>query len=131
MLSLAIHLDLGEGRMIRCSFTGGINTPQRITGSFVTEDPIIQRAMEAHPWFNKDFYLFKASEVRPPAVQQKPEPEPQPELPVEVESGATGAQEAREELNKKYGVPFSRLRNAEAIRKEADELGVKYPQWVA
>jgi len=131
-LSLNVVIETEGGERISCSFTGGLSTPVRVTGSYRTTDERIHRALEKHPWFNVEYFLQNTI-VRDRPIQK--EPEKKPEIKKEPSgdgrvSEAVSAQEAREELNKTYGVPFSKLRNTDQIIAKADELGIKYPKWL-
>ncbi len=127
-LNVVVYIDDKQEVKVSCSFTGGASTPVRITGSYRTTDPKIQKALERHPWFNIEYFLQNTI-----AKDPVPVPSPEKEAPrgnEKIVSEAVSAQQAREELNKKYGVSFSKMRNSEAVLAKAAELGIVYPKWV-
>jgi hypothetical protein len=137
-LSLTVCV-VKAGNVVNCEFAGGIKSPQRVNGSFSTSDPETQMQLEANPRFNKDYYLLKTVEIAPAPI---PVPTPIPaaipvaeNIPVVSEkeghvSDATNAQQAREELNAKFGISFSKLKNTAAIMQFAEEYKISYPNWI-
>ena len=125
-----MHLVLSvrfEGEHKAVSLEGGMSSPRRVNGAFSTTDPKLQAAIEAHPDFRKTFELVKTINMNPaPAKKEPEEPVLKPEIYV---SEAKNAQEARQELNKKYNIPFNSIKNAAAVLKQADELNIEYPNW--
>ena len=129
-LSICVSVN-GQYQMV--DFTGGITAPRRVNGGFSTPCPTLQKAIESHGDFNKSFTLERA-------IRMGPEPIPVPEVkkPVVEEtlkepsfiSKAKNAQEARQELNKKFHISYSRLKNAAMVLDMAKELNIAYPEWI-
>ncbi len=116
-LTLFVRIN---GRSRSVDFTGGYEHPRKVTGSYSTVDPIMQEALEAHPGFGESFVLSKTTEtakIEAPVKEAK------------HYSEAKNGLEAKNELNKKYGVPWSMLKNNTMVRSVASEYGVEYPHW--
>jgi hypothetical protein len=133
-LSVCITVD---GEVKNCEFFGGTSHPKKVNGKYSTVCPKTQAALESHPWHGKMFKL-DGQEVIGKAL---PQPIPKPAEPTEQEepsateaevylSPATNAQEAKKELNAKFGVPWSQLKNSRQVKKLAAEKGIQYPNWV-
>lgn len=122
---------------IACEFTGGMKSPVRVRGSFITMDTEIQEALEKHPWFNQEFTVESTTpvEVKKPAEEPpKEEPPKEEEKPQGDQSGllvstASNVQQARSVLNKEYGVPFSKMKNTDCILEQAKIIGLQFPNW--
>ncbi len=123
-VSLTVIVAVGD-KKITCEFTGGMTSPASINGSFKTRDAGVQKALESHPWFNGEFFLEKTiTNGTPQQAEKKPA-----ESQEKIISKATSANLAREELNKVYGVSFSKIKNMQNILAKAKELGIVYPDW--
>ncbi len=116
-LNISIRLD---GKHKTIEFTGGYEYPRRVNGSFTTANPRIQEALEAHPKFGTRFIL-QSMEV-PSAAEEVKEHKV-------ILSEAKNALEAKTELNRKYKVPWSMLKNSTMVKSVASELGIQYPDW--
>lgn len=150
-LSLTICVKV-DGSDVYCDFSGGMNSPRRLNGSFGTSNPKLQAAIEKHPRFGVSFNLSKVVNIGNPdpepativtpdgtninvpvgSVVVEPEVKEQPEPEKEVEnyiSQAKNGQEAKNELNRKFQVPWSRLKNLTQTRSEAAKLNIVYPNW--
>ena len=115
----------GENKSI--SLDGGMSSPRRVNGSFSTSDAKLQEAIERHPDFGKSFELVRVIQMEPTAPAGEPEkPEPKPDVYI---SDAKNAQQAREELNKKFNIPYNSIKNAKSVLEQADKLNIQYPQW--
>jgi hypothetical protein len=108
-------------------FTGGTTSPRRINGEYVTGDPKLQAMLERHPDFNKDFELVRTFDPDPAPVVA--EEEPVADTPAKTISKAKNSQEAKEELNKKYKISYSQLKNSDMILSAAERFGIVYPNW--
>lgn len=124
-VSLTVIVAVGD-KKITCEFTGGMTSPASINGSFKTRDAGVQKALESHPWFNREFFLEKTITGGTPSRAENKEPV---EDEKKIVSKAVNANEAREELNKVYGVSFSKIKNMQNILAKAKELGIVYPDW--
>jgi hypothetical protein len=153
-LELTLCVNVG-GRDIYCEFTGGVNQPQRLNGSYSTSSLAIQTALEKHPRFKNAFDITKIVNIDSPNEGQAkimgPEgdlianvplgsiivdAEPPKEEPIikntetdQYVSQVTNGQQAKDELNKTFGVPWSRLKNLTQTRSEAAKLNIVYPNW--
>ena len=149
-LSLTVCINV-DGREIYCDFNGGFNSPRRQNGSFATSNPKIQAALERHGRFKTHFDISKVVQMESPAnevivvtpegikigvpqgsVIVEPEPVPEPEISPEPDkyiSRVKNGQEAKDELNKKFGVPWSRLKNLTQTLSEASKNNVVYANW--
>lgn len=136
-LSVAIKID-GENRFI--DFDGGYVHPRRMNGTYSTSNPKIQESLEKHPFYKKEFDLVKVFESPEEKAVTKEAKEPVEEATVieaapqkddHIVSEAANGQQAKEELNKKHGIPWSRLKNLEMVRAESKILGIIYPNWNA
>lgn len=133
---LSIYISI-NGSGMGCTFSGGTSFPKKLNGTFSTTKPEVQAALEAHPWYNKMFSLVDTSVIgqQPfaavePAKEQPPqEEEPATEGEVYL-SPAKNAQEAKKELNIKFNIPWSRLKNARQVKREAAERNIQYPNWM-
>ncbi len=133
-LSVCITVD---GETKNCEFFGGTSYPKKINGKYNTTCPKIQAALERHPWFNRTYVLDSKEVVGtaapvPEAAPQAPAPQTESTATEEeiYMSPATNAQEAKKELNVKFGVPWSQLKNARQVKKLAAEKGIQYPNWI-
>ncbi len=127
-LALTIMLEV-DGQIIPCGFTGGMNHPRRLNGTYSTSNPKIQDAIESHPRYKKMFDLVKVVQMKPREAPATPVKEQKAEVVELYESEADTGQKAKEELNKRYGVPWSKLKNLAMVDKEAQRLGITYPNW--
>jgi hypothetical protein len=116
-------------------FTGGTNSPQRVNGSYSTNNSKMQAAIEKHPGFKRTFELIKTIDTTPAPVPVK-EPVKEPvEKSTDVNindpfiSRAKTFWEAKQELNQKFKVSHSRIKNAAAVREMAKQFNVEYPNW--
>lgn len=147
-LTLCIEAD-GQSRFIQ--FTGGFKSPRRQNGSFSTTNTTIQTTLEKHPRFNVDFALTKVTQINSPGEQvqvltpdgvsigvpegsviieaaKKPEVVDQPKKEGYI-SRVKNGQLAKDELNKVFGVPWSKLKNLDQVRSEAAKLNIVYSDW--
>ena len=120
-----------DGQTLSIEFGGGMSSPRRVNGSFSTTDPKIQAALERHGLYNKTFELVKVINQKPaPAPVPPPEPEPEPkEIQPAYVSKAKNAQQAKFELNKKFKVAWSNLKNVDAVLAMAEKFNIDYPEW--
>ncbi len=126
-MHLTINILL-NGENTSIDFDGGITSPRRINGSFSTTNPKIQAALESHYAFNKSFELVRTVDSSPAPVVKKEEEQKETKSNVII-SRAKNAQEARQELNKKYGISYSYIKNAAAVLEKAAEFNIEYPNW--
>ncbi len=112
------------------TFRGGIASPRRINGSFATSDAAMQAAIEKHPFYKKKYELVKTINMSPkPAPAKVVEKVPEIEKPEPYVSKAKNAQEARQELNRKFSIKLGELKNSAAILDKAEDFNIVYPDW--
>ncbi len=95
---------------------------------FQTYDEDIQEQLEKSPDFGKYFQLDweKDIEEEPKKdVEEDIEEEPKVEIP-EREIKVKNVQDAKEYLNKKEGVPFSKLVSKDMVEKQAAQKGLTF-----
>ncbi len=128
-MHLVIRVNV-DGQNIPISLEGGINSPRRINGSYSTNDPKLQAAIEKHPGYGKKFQLTKTINMNPapPPVVEDPA-EVVKEKPQAYISPAKNATQAKAELNKKFKISWSNLKNIPAVLKFAEEFNIEYPNW--
>lgn len=140
-----------EGQQLYIDFDGGFNHPRRQNGSYSTANPKIQAALEKHPRFKSDFGLVKIIQLDSPIIQAhvvtptgdtigvpqgskviEPEPVPEPEPEAKDDqyiSRVKNGQDAKMELNRKFKIPWSRLKNLAQVKSEAAKLNIVYANW--
>ncbi len=121
-----------KGEPVQITFEGGSAAPRRINGDYSTTDPVKQVAIENHPKYGKSFELVKTIDMSTGKPFQPTYKAPEAEKPVEAKgivSEAKNSQEAKYELNKKYNIPWSQLKNAAAVLDHAEKLDISYPNW--
>lgn len=135
--TLIVYIEV-NGTGIGCTFNGGMSYPKMLNGSYATANPDIQKVLESHPGFNKQFEVTKEVALKgdvkktEPVKETKTTEEPD-ELVKEgdvIMSEAINGQQAKNELNKKHGVPWSKLKNNAMVKEQAKERGILYPNWV-
>lgn len=112
-----------EGKRIPIEFKNGINFGEyRAKGCFSTSNEKLQEAIENDPRFGWEFFLTETTETAKA-------PKTQPSGKTEMGADAVGnLHEAREYLVQHYGVERRVLSNSDAVRKEAQRLGVEFPR---
>ena len=98
----------GQIKIIRLK--GGIMSPRRINGTYTTNDPDIQEAIEASPGFNKRYKLLRSWDA-PKRTSEEPEKVITPDL--------TGPHNATEEATITGPTPET---SPEAVVKEPDPV---------
>ena len=133
-MSLTITIEV-DGKSVGCDFIGTMAGQKAAHGTFATKDAKVQSALEAHPWFGEQFRLLKTINLGPAETPKIITKEPEVKK-VEVTTGepfvsqVTNAQDAKNELNKVFGVPFSKLKNVRGVKEHAEINNVQYPNWV-
>lgn len=118
-LSLVTRVRVGE-QTAEIAFTGGVLTPQRRNGRFVTEDESLQQAIEQDGAYGKEFELCY---VQQPAVHKAPQ---RRQMCVEE---VTTKQMAIEWLRIHKKGNFTAATHNRVIRGFAEEQGVVFPNW--
>lgn len=121
----------GQGKTKRrVVFSGGIRSPRRIPGTFSTNDPVLQEALESDTGFNKSWRLKKEKllekekqEVANTIKESMPEEQPASLVVDDV----TTVKSAKEYLTEKHGIKVSELPNRNAVIAKAKEVNVEFP----
>lgn len=125
LFSTTVFVD-GERRDVRF-VTGGKVQPRRVNGKFRTSDPELIKVLDESPYYGKKWVCINSTE--PVKEEQEGEAEetkvPEEEVIKNIE-GPTSAKQMREYLNKKLGVPYSKLPNKDAALRVAKEMNLNF-----
>lgn len=119
--------------LLRVEFTGGsINSAGMIPASFVTDNPLYQKAIEDSELFRNGEITIGYSEILSEEKSEKLS-----DLKVDekktsiVNTDVTNIQQARSFLmNEPYNISLSELQNKAVVREKALKYGVSFPNWL-
>lgn len=119
--------------LVRMEFTGGaVNSAGIVPAQYITDNPLYQRAIENSADF-RNGVIKRGSVVN---IDKADENEPTDASVVMSEDkntyhDVTNTQQARAILMAEpYKCPLSELQNKVSVRAKAQELGVKFPDWI-
>lgn len=119
--------------LVRMEFTGGaVNSAGIVPAQYITDNPLYQRAIENSADF-RNGVIKRGSVVN---IDKADENEPTDASVVMNEDentyhDVTNTQQARAILMAEpYKCPLSELQNKVSVRAKAQELGVKFPDWI-
>ena len=119
--------------MVRVEFSGGaVNSAGIVPAQYSTDNPLYQSAIENSADFRNGVIKRGAEQIIEDDIQEQ-DKETAVEENVDVNSFPSGANthQARAVL---MAAPFkcqlSELQNKHSVRAKADELGVKFPNWL-
>lgn len=119
--------------LVRMEFTGGaVNSAGIVPAQYITDNPLYQRAIENSADF-RNGVIKRGSVVN---IDKADENEPADASVAMSEDentyhDVTNTQQARAILMAEpYKCPLSELQNKVSVRAKAQELGVKFPDWI-
>ena len=125
LYSTTVEID---GHSIDIRFViGGKAHPNKVFGKYRTSDPKIIEALDNSPLYGKNWVCISSDEPKKEKVAELIEEQPEDETPSEREiTGPKTVKEMREYLNKRLGVPYSKLSNKDAAMKAAKEMNLNF-----
>lgn len=123
--SYVLSLRIGK-RAQRISFEGFVRQKESYLR---TDDKQLQQALETHPLFGTDFYLYKDETPAAKAEAKKAEVSKSQDAgdkPI-IEESITEIMQAREYLIKNLGIDYRKLNTPASILKQAAENNIEFP----
>ena len=124
-----------DDRNISCDFVGGVTTPEMALGTYATDDPKIQEALENDVAYGKQYICISKPEKKKSEEETKktiPETKEAKEetLEAEIVKGIVNSQQARNYLAKKYEeITYSMLKNKTMVLAVAEKYEIEFPDW--
>lgn len=134
-LELHTYIEV-QGKQVYIPFTGGSLSPRVSNGTYSTNNPLIQKALESSPRYKRDFICISAS----PIIEKKAQPqdqviqdeaqeeEAQGETELKAIEDITTVQDAKDFLARELaGVSKASLTNKTKVLEVAAQHGYDFP----
>jgi len=110
---------LGEKKTIRIAFDNGVRYPKKNNGTYITENPEIQKAIESDASFNVEFKLLRAEGKEEPKEEESKGDSDVKDYPEVTTVGI-----ARKILKNVFGKD---AKNRIEVLEISEEIGVTFP----